>query len=71
MKDITEFFDKLKNDNFSSNWIDTVNQANISCEFPLTKDNVNSFIMAINKSNMLMTLEILEQYHEWLNSPTE
>lgn len=46
---------------------DTINSVNITSDFSLTQEGLNSFAAAMSSTNLLFTLEILKLYHNWLS----
>ncbi len=46
---------------------DTINSVNITSEFSLTQEGLNSFATAMSSTNLLFTLEVLKLYHNWLS----
>lgn len=42
-----------------------INELKIESAIPYNQENLNSMITSILAANMVLTLEILEAYHDW------
>lgn len=67
MRDFQEFRDII-NPKFYDELGKLIEESSASIEFPITKENAGRFLSMMAGINMHATLNILNGYHDWLQS---
>lgn len=68
LKDFKEFVGQVREEHYA-NAVDAIDQLGIQIPFPLTQENSNDLAGIITVMSTICAFELLEKYHNWLNSP--
>ncbi len=66
-KDFNDFLKTLDQDELTK-MTDNVNSRNMEVHFSLTPEGINDLMTKSASANLLLTLQVLQKYHDWLQS---
>lgn len=67
MKDFDEFR-KLMSVDYVNALFESASEAGRKFSWPITEENIDKFASALAASNLVITMSLLQKYHEWLGS---
>lgn len=70
MKDFSAFMGTLDEDALVA-ITEKGNSLQLKVTWPITPENLNAFMTSLAAVNMMMMLELLRKYHDWLHSEEE